>query len=151
MSHSLRRSISEPIRTGLSWAEAWLGLDRGLIHCWERGRLLREPGSQVVDDPELANRLKVAAELGELPPLWWKGGVDPNDESPPQKKDGSLQYLALWQGLRNEDLDIDVEGQTVVVCSLKKTAVTFQQLLRDEEDQRESVAFELRTHRETVG
>lgn len=36
--NTVRRSISEPIRTGLSAAEYWDGPDRGLILCWESGR-----------------------------------------------------------------------------------------------------------------
>ncbi len=110
MSVLLRRSIDEPIRAGLSWDERWKGPDRGLIWCWERGR------QKAVDEPELAAR----AKSGELVMLAWRGGVETKRK---QDKSGTLQYLAAWQGLRGEDLDLTRDtlaltctktGQTVI-------------------------------------
>lgn len=95
MASRLHRSIKTPIRTGLSWDERWLGPDDGLVWCWERGRQKRE------EDPTLATK----AEQGELVSLAWKRGT--------------LEYLATWQGLRCEDLDIAVDDVVEMVC--KKT------------------------------
>lgn len=112
MGTRLRRSIDGPIRTGLSWSEAWKGADRGLIFCWERGRRLR------TDKPELAAH----AERGELVPLEWKGGVRKKLKG---RKKGTLLYLATWQGLRGEDLDIDLEGERTVTCTRTGQAIVF--------------------------
>jgi len=62
--------------------------DKGLIWCWERGRQMAKA------DPELAER----AADGELMILGWRGGVEKPHKKP--KKDGTLMYLAQWQGLR---------------------------------------------------
>lgn len=109
----LHRSVNVPIRDGLSWNELWRGSDNGLIWCWERGRQER------VERPEDAAR----AESGELIGLDWKGGVKKKlkiDNMP-----GTLNYLATWQGIRGEDLDIDLDGECVIVCSKTQQAVTF--------------------------
>jgi len=34
-----------------------------------------------------------------------------------KKKHGTLFYLAQWQGLRGDDLDIDLSEETELVCS----------------------------------
>lgn len=117
MKKRLRRSMKEPIRQGLSWQETWRGPDNGLICCWERGREMR------VNRPEDARR----AEKGELIPLPWKGGVRKKlkaDQIP-----GTLNYLAMWQGMRGEDLDVDPEGEQVVICSRTVQAVVFTAVL----------------------
>ena len=76
-----------------------------MITCWEVGR------EGVAKEPELAERVK----NGELPVLGWKGGVE---KSTKQKvKYGSLRYLAEWQGLRGEDLEIDLSEELELVCS----------------------------------
>jgi hypothetical protein len=113
LSH-VQRSIRQPIREGLSWEELWLGPDGGLIWCWERGRQKRS------DEPELASQ----AERGELPLLAWKGGVDKKrqDDKPLH---GTLEYLATWQGLRGEDLNIDRNGAVTLICTRTGQAVTF--------------------------
>ena len=110
----VHRSIRQPIREGLSWEELWLGADGGLIWCWERGRQKR------VDEPNLASQ----AERGELPLLAWKGGVEKKrqDDKP---LIGTLEYLATWQGLRGEDLNIDRSGAVTLICARTGQAVTF--------------------------
>ena len=62
-------------------------------------------------DPTLSER----ALSGELPVLPWKGGV----EKPTKKnvKYGPFFYLATWQGLRGEDLNIDMSKEVELVCS----------------------------------
>lgn len=104
MTEMLCRSISHEIRTGLSWDNAWRDTDRGLILCWEKGRELRQI------QPTLADR----ALRGELIPLPWKGGVEWRLTKP---KKGSLQYLAMWQGLRNEDLAIPMDREIPLTCA----------------------------------
>lgn len=117
----LHRSIDRPIRDGLSWDELWRGPDQGLIWCWERGRQKR------IQEPEVAAR----AEEGELVPLAWKGGVE--RELKIKRKPGTLQYLATWQGLRAQDLDIALEYEQLVVCSKTGQTVAFNSELRVEE------------------
>lgn len=95
MSQRIYRSFQESKRQGLSWDEQWKGDDKGLITCWEVGRKIRSK------EPALAKR----TEDGELPPgLGWKGGVKKKTKK--GEKYGTLYYLAQWQGLRGEDLDI---------------------------------------------
>ena len=123
MAAKLFRSIDEPIREGLSWRDLWMGPDKGLIWCWERGRQER------LERPDDAAR----AERGELVGLDWKGGV--TKKLKVEKMSGTLQYLATWQGLRGEDLDIDLEGHRIVVCSRTGQAVEFSAKLREVEDE----------------
>ncbi len=112
MTQTIRRSYEEPIREGLSWEERWGGPDEGLILCWEVGRQLRKK------NPELAER----AERGELPPLAWKGGVEKKKKT---KKFGTPSYLAQWQGLRGEDLDISLSKEVELTCSATGMKVVF--------------------------
>jgi hypothetical protein len=113
MSQRIYRSYKEPKREGLSWEERWEGDDRGLITCWEVGREIREK------EPELAER----AENGELPVLGWKGGVEKKTKK--REKYGTLRYLAAWQGLRGEDLDIDLSQEPELICSKTGMKVIF--------------------------
>jgi hypothetical protein len=112
----LFRSIQEPIRTGLSWNELWLGPDNGLICCWERGRQYR------TESPEDATK----AERGELVPIWWRGGVRKALKDGLIKTDGTLQYYATWLGLRNEDLIVSLRGSHTVVCTRTGQAVQYR-------------------------
>jgi hypothetical protein len=105
MNQIVFRSINEPIREDLSWDERWRGEDKGLITCWETGRELRNKGSD----------LAIKAENGELPVLGWKGGVERKIIK--GEKYGTLNYLAEWQGLRGEDLNIDLTKEIQMVCS----------------------------------
>jgi hypothetical protein len=107
------RKATEPKRVNLSTEELWHGEDNGLIICWEVGRDMRN------DDPALAERVR----NGELPILAWKGGVDKALKA--GKKYGSLQYLATWLGLRNEDLRINVSKETSLTCARTGVTVTF--------------------------
>src|SRR4051794_32322770 len=107
------RANSEPRRSSPTYAEGWEQADKGLILCWERGRELAE------QSPELAK----AARAGELPVLSWKGGV----EKPlrPNRKFGSLFYVAMWQGLRGDNLDINSSQEIQIVCAKTQCRVTF--------------------------
>lgn len=109
----LERSINEPIRTELDWDGMWGDLEKSLISAWERGRQKR------LEDPDLAAN----ANLGHLVLLPWKGGV----EKAILRKDkvGVHLYLAMWQGLRGEDLDIDPKGEVFVTCTATGVSVLF--------------------------
>ena len=47
--------------------------------------------------------------------MGWKGGVDKKTKK--KEKYGTLFYLAQWQGLRGEVLDIDLSQETELICS----------------------------------
>lgn len=107
------QAIAAPLPVQVTWSERWEGSDRGLICSWLRGI---EKAGQL---PELRD----AALRGELPSLAWKGGSNKALKAP--KRIGSLQYLAMWQGLRGDDLDIDPEVTVSLICSRFSTLVTF--------------------------
>ena len=109
----IHRSIGKPIRSEATFEEKWKGEDRGLITCWEVGRKLQKT------KPDIAKR----AKNNELPMLNWKGGV--TEGLALTKKYGSLNYLAQWQGLRGEDLDIDTSQDVVLRCSATNVQVVF--------------------------
>jgi len=119
----IHRSIDEPIRADLSWEERWQGPDGGLIAAWEAGRHL------AAAEPQRA----ALALNGELIVLPWKGGLEPPDPTKPKKptkgkkapKYGSLRYLAMWQGVRCEDLSIDTGSETTLICTRNKSAVVY--------------------------
>jgi hypothetical protein len=124
MATHLRRSVIEPIREGLTWSERWKGSDKGLIWCWERGRQKR------VEDPELALR----AKRGELVILAWMGGVEKKLKDN-KKKLGTFNYLATWQGLRSEDLNIKLEDELLITCTKTGQEVIFSSKTPVDEDE----------------
>lgn len=107
------RSIETPLRSSLSTQEAWFAEDDGLITCWERGRQMAK------ERPELA----AAAADGELVSLPWKGGLEQAIKA--KRKYGTLRYLAMWQGLRGESLDIDTERERELFCKRFGVTVTY--------------------------
>ncbi len=113
MGKNIYRSIKEPIRKNPTSDEKWRGTDKGLILCWEEGRTLAK------SQPKLAKR----ALRGELPMLSWKGGVKRNPKK--MKKKGSFCYLAQWQGLRGDDLDITLSEKRTIKCSRTDVKVTY--------------------------
>lgn len=98
------RSILEPIHDEQDYEKRINGDDKGLINAWQVGRKL------AARDPDMAAR----AKNGELPVLGVKGGVERKIKA---DKVGSLWYLAQWQGLRGEGLDIDIDEEIEMVCS----------------------------------
>lgn len=108
----IRKDTNEQPRGDLSWSELWEGPDGGLIACWERGR---EKGKE---EPDLARR----AVDGELVVLPWKGGVTKAIKG---DKYGTLFYLAMYQGLRGESLEIDTTAEVVRQCEKTKVVVTY--------------------------
>jgi hypothetical protein len=109
----IHRTINEPIRNITDWHERWKGEDKGLISSWEQGR------KKGLDDPELANM----AINGQLMPLVWKGGTDKPLKI--NQKYGSLHYLAMWQGLRGEDLMIETDSNPTLTCTKTNMLVEF--------------------------
>ena len=109
----IHRLIGEPIRQNLTWNEKWEGTDRGLIACWERGR------AKSLEDAELAQQ----ARNGQLIILPWKGGFKKAVKK--NQKYGSFYYLAMWQGLRGEDLNIDTQNKPTLTCSVTSMMVVF--------------------------
>lgn len=107
------RSIAEPIRQNAKWDERWNSDDDGLIACWERGREKR------LEAPALAAQ----AVDGQLIVLPWKGGVEKATKK--KRKYGTLFYLAMWQGLRGEDLDIDLSEEIALNCTATRMTVVF--------------------------
>ena len=109
----IHRSITEPNRQSSQWDEKWNGVDQGLIACWERGR------TKSLEDPSLASQ----ARDGQLVMLPWRGGVEKVIKK--KQKYGSLSYLAMWQGLRGDDLNIEVEKEPALICTVTKMTVVF--------------------------
>ncbi len=107
------RSFSEPDRENLTWEETWRREDKGLIKNYEVGRAL------AIKEPELAEK----AKRGELPVLAYKGGVEKALKK--KEKIGALNYIAKWQALRGEDLNIDMDEELVWTCTKTKMRVTF--------------------------
>ncbi|WP_416425727.1 hypothetical protein RAM80_08120 [Pseudomonas sp. App30] len=107
------REITVPVRPKLTWEETWQGPDQGLIRCWEIGR------ERAQKMPELAEQCRA----GELPVLGWKGGVARALKK--KEKYGALKYLAQWQGLRGEDLQVQADRETTLTCSRTGMMVTF--------------------------
>ena len=107
--------MTEPLRpAALAWEELWAGPDDGLIACWERGRALAAQAPTMTD----------AAKAGQLVPLPWKGGVDAPLKT--GRKFGTLYYLAMWRGIRGEDLDLDTAStETAITCTRFGVQVTF--------------------------
>lgn len=69
------------------------------------------------------------ASRGELCALPWDGGVGRDVRRPPKRKQGTLEYLAMWQGLRGEDLDIPLHQRIELRCSRTGTLVVFNHKL----------------------
>jgi len=109
----ITRDASAPIVGTRTWAEMWEGEDLGTIACWSRGR------EKAREDPDLA-ALAVAGELVVLP---WKGGVERAIKA--GHKFGTLYYLAMWQGLRGDALDIELEEETTLTCSKTGMKITY--------------------------
>ncbi|MGY0393320.1 hypothetical protein ACW5R3_12280 [Bizionia sp. KMM 8389] len=107
------RSFSEPDRENLTWEETWRREDKGLIKNYEVGRALAKK------EPQLAEK----AKRGELPVLGYKGGVDKTLKK--KEKIGALNYIAKWQALRGEDLNLNLDEEIVLTCTKTDMRVTF--------------------------
>ncbi len=58
--------------------------------------------------------------------LVWRGGVIEKLKGDKQKF-VSFPYLATWQGMRGEDLDINLDSEIAIICSNTGQAVIFTQ------------------------
>ena len=96
-----------------TWAERWEGEDVGMIACWQRGR------EKAREDPILA----ALAAAGELVVLPWKGGVERAIKT--GHKFGTLYYLAMWQGLRGDALEIELDQEVTLSCSKTGMKITY--------------------------
>ena len=123
----IHQAISNPPTPSEDWHERWEGPDQGLISSWLRGI---EKGQE---NPDLAAR----AKAGELPILAWKGGIEKPIKA--KTKVGAMTYLATWQGLRGEDLNIDLDVEVSIICSRTGVPVLFtnqvHKLLQTEESE----------------
>ena len=93
-------------------------IEAQLITAWEAGRAM------ATKQPSLA----ASALAGELPVLPYKGGVEKAIKG---SKVGTLFYLAMWQGLRGEDLSIDTDARPTAVCSRHGVTVHYSGVLAD--------------------
>lgn len=108
----IKRSVNNSIRENVTYQERIDGFDRGLINAWEVGREL------ALRNPDLVEKMR----NGELPVLNVKGGVDrPIKDT----KIGSLWYIAMRQGLLGDDLDIDIDSEVELVCSMTSVRVLY--------------------------
>lgn len=105
----IQSPISDPPPICENYEDRMHGPDQGLINAWLAGIAKRR------ESPEIAAQ----AVAGELPVLAYRGGVDRAVKT--KNKTGSLLYVAMWQGLRNEDLELDTDSEPVLTC--KRTGV----------------------------
>lgn len=91
------------------------GPDKGLISAYLAGM---DTANSANPPPEVA-----AAMRDELPVLPFKGGVEKVTKL--KHKTGALQYLAMWHGLRGDDLALDTDSEPQRTCSKTGTTVTF--------------------------
>lgn len=108
----IEQSFDSATPQGESWNERWEGADRGLVCSWLRGI------QKAKESPELAEQ----AIRGELPSLPWVGGGKAIKAG---TRTGALQYLAMWQGLRGDDLSIDPAIGATRTCTSTGMVVTF--------------------------
>lgn len=96
----------------LSHQETWREERTALIACWRRGVALAK------ENPSLAQR----AREGELVELPWRGGVEAPIKG---KKYGSHRYLAMWQGLRGDELSMPASGSAELTCAAHGVKVIY--------------------------
>jgi hypothetical protein len=105
--------LSEAPTRHQTYAERWEGPDGGLIAAWRQGLLMRDPR------PDWAR----SASRDELPELPWRGG---GSEVIKGKRQGTWLYLAMWQGLRSEALDVDTSQPLELRCTLTGVLTQFR-------------------------
>lgn len=96
---------SNPPPISDDYATRMEGPDQGAINAWTTGLAKR------ADSPELAAK----ATAGELPVLPFRGGVETAIKT--KTKVGHLLYVAMWQGLRGDDLLIDTDSEICMTCT----------------------------------
>lgn len=108
----IKEQISNPPLRKNTYAERMEDQDQGIINAWLTGISMQK------DQPEIAEQ----ASRGELPVLPYRGGVTKAIKA---KKVGALHYVAMWQGLRGDDLCVDTEQEPTMTCSKTGMVVTF--------------------------
>lgn len=108
------------------WDTRWEGQDKGLITAWLAGQEKARTDAALV----------AKAQAGELPVLPFRGGVERAIKS--GNKLGHLLYVAMWQGLRGDDLRVDTEDEVTMTCARHGVRVLYtaslQKLLQSEDE-----------------
>ena len=110
----VRHSFDNPPPFEVDYAKRNDGPDRGLVNAWLSGIAMRK------DKPILAQQ----AEAGELPVLAFRGGVAKALKTN-KPKIGALLYVAMWTGLRGEDLHLDTEQEPSLQCTRHGVTVVY--------------------------
>lgn len=110
----LKHAFANPPPMAADYAERMEGPDQGIVNAWLAGIAMRR-------DTECAQQASALA--GELPVLPYRGGVERKLKI--KQKIGALHYLAMWQGLRGDDLDIDTETEPELICTKTGVLVLF--------------------------
>ncbi|WP_034474763.1 hypothetical protein [Aestuariibacter salexigens] len=87
------------------WEKKWLDPNVALQTCWSVGQ---KKGKEDLDLAERVSR-------GELPVLPWKGGIEKATKK--GWKYGVLNYLAMWQGIKNVPLDVAWGEEYELTCT----------------------------------
>lgn len=109
----IQESIQSPPAAEPDWHKRWEGPDKGLICAWLQG----------IDKAQHDADMAQCARNGELPVTAFRGGIVKALKNRDIMKLGALHYVAYWQGLRGEDLDIDQDTEPQLTCS--RTGMTF--------------------------
>lgn len=117
----VRHSAANPPPEARRYEDRMDGPDKGIINAWLAGLAKRREALTAGQSDALSWVRK--AEADELPVLPYRGGLDAAIKR--QDKIGSLLYLAMWQGLRGNDLLIDMATEPVLVCSRTGVPVLF--------------------------
>jgi len=110
--------VQSPPPEEQEFQQRWGTPEASVLTSWHRGLQLRK-------DPEWSEVVERASS-GELPVLSWHGGIDPESKKKPRKRLGSLNYLAMWQGLCGEDLHVDTDAEVALVCRRTGVRVIFR-------------------------
>jgi hypothetical protein len=105
--------VGEHLDRDQEWATRWQGPDKGLITAWLAGQ------DYAKQHPQLAAN----ARAGELPVLPFRGGVEKAIKV--RSKIGHILYVAMWQGLRGDALQLDADAQIEMTCARHGVTVLF--------------------------
>lgn len=117
----VRESVASAPPVSKRYEDRLEGPDKGVINAWLAGLIKRREAFATSQPTPL--RLVARAEAGELPVLPYRGGVEVAIKR--QDKIGSLLYVAMWLGLRGEDLLIDTDSEPTLVCQRTGVPVLF--------------------------
>lgn len=122
----VRAFVTSPPALGLAFEDRFGTPEATLTSAWLRGLEVRaeEAAAALRGERSKATGLAERAGAGELPVLPWKGGV-PKAIKSRAPRIGATHYLAMWQGLRGEDLDIDLSATPTLTCTRFGVTVSF--------------------------